>query len=90
MASFISLLFTIVRFRLVEAGVNLRIVQQLMGHSCITQTARYAKATDKAMCDAMVSLEYGRLKALEESQTAINMQDRGGDSGGQAHLHARP
>jgi len=80
--------------RLCEYSGNLKVTQQLMGHSCITQTARYAKATDKAMCDAMVSLEYGRLKALEESQgtdqTAINMQDRSEDKGGQTHLPTGP
>jgi len=35
--------------RLVEADVNLRVVQRLMGHSNISQTARYAKVTDAAL-----------------------------------------
>ena len=69
--------------RLCEYEVNLKVVQQLMGHSCITQTAKYAKVTDKATCAAMVSLEYGRLKALEEGQTSSHMQDKSEDRSGQ-------
>lgn len=45
--------------RLCEAGVNLKVVQELMGHSNINQTAKYAKATDLAKADAIRQL-YGR------------------------------
>jgi integrase/recombinase XerC len=51
--------------RLVEADVNLKIVQQLMGHSNITQTARYAKVTDSA---------------LQSGITALQMMDKGRDN----------
>ncbi len=34
--------------RLVECDVNLKVIQELMGHSDIAQTVKYAKATDKA------------------------------------------
>lgn len=55
--------------RLCEYDVNLKVVQSLMGHSCITQTARYAKATDTAKSNAIQALEQGRLNALDASQT---------------------
>lgn len=42
--------------RLGEAGVNLRIIQSLMGHSNITQTVRYVKDTDKAKDEAIDSI----------------------------------
>jgi len=54
--------------RLCEYHGNLKVVQSLMGHSCITQTARYAKSTDKAMSNAILALEVGRLAALEHSR----------------------
>ena len=53
--------------RLCEYDVNLKVVQTLLGHSCITQTARYAKTTDVAMQNAMNSLDRGRRNALEGS-----------------------
>lgn len=42
--------------RLCEAGVNLKVVQDLMGHTNINQTAQYAKATDEAKADAVRQL----------------------------------
>jgi integrase len=54
--------------RLCEYHGNLKVVQSLMGHSCITQTARYAKSTDTAMSNAILALEVGRLAALEHSR----------------------
>ncbi len=42
--------------RLVEADVNLKVVQQLMGHSNISQTSRYAKVTDVALQSGIAAL----------------------------------
>lgn len=50
--------------RLCEYDVNLKVVQTLLGHSCITQTARYAKTTDVAKQNAMNALHQGRQEAL--------------------------
>jgi integrase len=50
--------------RLCEYDVNLKVVQSLLGHSCITQTARYAKTTDVAKQNAMNALHEGRQNAL--------------------------
>jgi integrase len=66
--------------RLCEYDVNLKTVQALLGHSCITQTARYAKSTDKAKSNAILALEAGRLHALENSQTINNSRDTSEDS----------
>ncbi len=53
--------------RLCEAGANLRVVQALMGHSDINQTARYAKATDGGKTEAMLLLQALAQTALQTS-----------------------
>ena len=53
-----------------------------MGHSCITQTAKYAKSTDKARSDAVKALEVGRLLALEVGQTSLHSRDKSGGKEG--------
>jgi integrase len=42
--------------RLCELNVNLKTVQELMGHTNINQTAQYAKATDDAKANAIEAL----------------------------------
>ena len=42
--------------RLCELKTNLKVVQELMGHTNINQTAQYAKATDNAKFDAIDAL----------------------------------
>ena len=42
--------------RLCELNVNLKTVQELMGHTNINQTAQYAKATDNSKADAIGKL----------------------------------
>jgi len=39
-----------------EKGVALKVIQKLAGHKTIAMTARYAKATDTALSDAVVLL----------------------------------
>jgi site-specific recombinase XerD len=39
--------------RLVEAGVNMKVVQEACGHATIAMTARYAHVSNKALHDAM-------------------------------------
>lgn len=68
--------------RLCEYYGNLKTVQDLMGHSCITQTAKYAKSTDKARSDAVKALEVGRLLALEVGQTSLHSRDKSGGKEG--------
>lgn len=43
--------------RMVERGVDIRIIQQWLGHSVITMTQRYAKATNKALMDLRDRME---------------------------------
>jgi len=39
--------------RLVEAGANMKVVQEACGHASITMTARYAHVSNKTLHDAM-------------------------------------
>ena len=41
---------------LTEKGVPLKVIQKLAGHKTIAMTARYAKATDSALMDAIALL----------------------------------
>lgn len=58
--------------RLVEYGVNLKVIQELMGHRCITQTARYAKASSSSMAQGIAALEAGLNAAREGQQMGDN------------------
>jgi site-specific recombinase XerD len=42
--------------RLVEAGANMKVVQEACGHASITMTARYAHVSNKTLHDAMALL----------------------------------
>jgi integrase len=42
--------------RLVEAGANMKVVQEACGHASITMTARYAHVSNKTLQDAMALL----------------------------------
>jgi len=46
--------------RLVEAGANMKVVQEACGHASITMTARYAHISNKALHDAMSMLNLSR------------------------------
>lgn len=41
---------------LTEKGVPLKVIQKLAGYKAIAMTARYAKATDRALADAVALL----------------------------------
>ena len=58
--------------RLCELGVNLVIVQELMGHKNISQTAQYAKATDDAKFKAIHALS-GMTGQREEGALSFQM-----------------
>ena len=42
--------------RLVEAGANMKVVQEACGHASITMTARYAHVSNKTLQDTMALL----------------------------------
>ena len=46
--------------RLVEAGANIKLVQEACGHASITMTARYAHVSNNALKDAMSALNRSR------------------------------
>ena len=54
--------------RLVEYDVNLKVIQELMGHSNISQTAKYAKCTDNAKLAGITKLNAGRLGLTNVTQ----------------------
>lgn len=58
--------------RLCELNVNLKTVQELMGHTNINQTAQYAKATDDAKADAILKLS-GMTGRTEEGESRFQM-----------------
>ena len=58
--------------RLCELKVNLKVVQELMGHTNINQTAQYAKATDNAKFDAIDALS-GMTGQREEGALSFQM-----------------
>ena len=43
--------------RLVSANVQMKVIQRLMGHAKITQTAKYAKVTDEALQSGIEALQ---------------------------------
>ena len=58
--------------RLCELNVNLKTVQELMGHTNINQTAQYAKATDNSKADAIAKLS-GMTGQRDEGASSFQM-----------------
>jgi len=61
--------------RMVEYDVNLKVIQELMGHSNISQTAKYAKCTDNAKLSGITKLNNGRLGLTNVVQMSDQMAD---------------
>ena len=58
--------------RLCELNINLKTVQELMGHTNINQTAQYAKATDNSKADAIGKLS-GMTGQRDEGTASFQM-----------------
>jgi site-specific recombinase XerD len=56
--------------RLVEAGANMKVVQEACGHASITMTARYAHVSNKMLHDAMAMLNRDR-RAVSSQSTGL-------------------
>ncbi len=61
--------------RMVEYDVNLKVIQELMGHSDISQTAKYAKCTDASKLSGITKLNAGRLGLSNVHQMPDQMAD---------------
>lgn len=61
--------------RLVECGVNLVTIQELMGHSKITQTAQYAKATDTVKEQSIMEMNNARIAVTNRVQSEDKTED---------------
>jgi integrase len=42
---------------MIEAGLNLRAVQEQLGHACPKTTARYVRITERSMGDSQAMIE---------------------------------
>lgn len=54
--------------RLVDAGVNIFVIKEWMGHKCIETTLRYAHVKPQNLEDALVRVGEHRLKLIENPQ----------------------
>lgn len=71
--------------RLLEAGVNLRDIQKIYGHSSLNVTERYLRPRVSAFQDAFTKLERGQPKLLltdgnQVTDADIITESRGGES----------
>ncbi len=77
--------------RLVEKGVNLRVVQRLTGHSSLAMVQRYTHPTEESLREAVASLDIGRPapRGPEETLARERRQQRGSKAL-RAARHVRP
>jgi integrase len=77
--------------RLVEVGTDIRVVQALLGHRNITQTARYAKVTNVILQNSIAALDSFGIKHQRPIQIEDNREDKhlpnNNPNEGQLHIH---
>jgi integrase len=62
--------------RLVEAGVNLRVIQRWLGHKNLATTARYAKSSDDILLRGAASLASLLLPAISRQRAVAENPHR--------------
>jgi len=74
--------------RLCELNINLKTVQELMGHTNINQTAQYAKATDNSKADAIGKLS-GMTGQRDEGTASFQMMTNSKERSEESFLKIR-